>query len=65
MSSRLRFLLAACGFSAAALLISRTYRSYRNRTSRDHAVADFTAQQQTILGRVREIWDEHLARGEA
>ena len=46
-------------FLAAVLLLRRKYAACVNRTSVDHDVEDFTANQEAVLRRVREIWAEH------
>jgi hypothetical protein len=59
MTLRFRPVLAISAvFLAAALLLRRKYAASVNRTS-DHDVEDFTANQEAVLRRVREIWADH------
>ena len=59
--SRLRSGLAIGGLlSITALLIRRKHRN-PNGASADQDVVDFTPNQQAMLARVREIWNEHCA----
>ena len=54
--SRFRSGLAISGLlSIAALLLRRKHRGYADDTSVD----DFTANQEAMLERVREIWNEY------
>jgi hypothetical protein len=59
--SRLRSNLAICGLLAIATLLLRRKRGNTDAVSPDQDVEDFTLNQQAMLTRVREIWDEHCA----
>ena len=58
--------LALCGLlSISALLLRKKYRGRVINVSADQDVEDFTVNQQAMLRRVREIWQEHCARAES
>jgi hypothetical protein len=66
-TARFRFGLAASGILAvgAAFWFTTRKRAHSVSIRGDQEVEDFTANQQAMLRRIREIWNEHSADTES
>lgn len=54
--------LAICGLASLAAVVFR--KKHGEQVKQEERVEDFTSEQQAMLQRVREIWDEYNAAGD-